>query len=980
MQDIRIKPKLIGLFLLVGLIPLAMVGWFASKQATDALMNASFNQLKSVREIKKVQITKFFAERKGDMGVLMETVDTLRTEAFSKLSAIRTIKHTQIKQYLESINDEVNLLAENHMMIDALEQFEAGWSELGTGVTGELQRMYITENPNPTGNKHLLNAHGTDNTYNKVHAKYHPWLRNVMETGGYYDVFLVNHEGKVVYSVYKEADYGTNLKDGKWRDTDLGKIYRMVDQNFRKGYVAFTDMSPYAPSADAPASFIAAPIFDHEGGRHGMLIFQMPLAKINAIMSERTGMGKTGETYLVGSDKLMRSDSFLDPKHHTVAASFADQVKGKADTEAVRDALSGKTGAKVILDYNNSPVLSAYAPLDFLGVRWGMLAEIDVAEAFSPVDKNGGEFFKKYQEMYGYYDVFLMNPDGYVFYTATREADFQTNMVDGKYSSSGLGQLTRRVIQNKAYGIADFAPYAPSSDAPAAFIAQPVVKDGKVELVVALQLSLASINDIMQQREGMGESGESYLIGTDKLMRSDSFLDPTGHSVNASFAGSVAKNGVDTEGSTAAIAGKSDAKIILDYNNNPVLSAYAPIDLGDINWAILAEIDLAEVKAPINELIIAILTIGLIIAGFVAVVALMVANSIANPLVTCTSLMEKVATGDLTVRSTMNRKDELGRLSDALGSMIAKLSQVIGDVRNASDQVASGSNQLSDTAQDLSQGTTEQAASIEETSSAMEEMTSNIQQNSDNASSTENISQKAAGDAEESGVAVGEAMTAMKSIAEKISIIEEIARQTNLLALNAAIEAARAGEHGKGFAVVAAEVRKLAERSQTAAGEIGGLSASSVEVAERAGGMLNQLVPDIKKTAELVQEISAGSREQNQGAEQINAAIQQLDQVIQQNAGASEEMAATAEELSAQADMLSTAISFFKTEGTTQQRQPATRPTAKKPTQAKRVAAAPAARRQQPTQSRQIAAPASNKRGVDLDMGMDSSDDEFEKF
>jgi len=275
-------------------------------------------------------------------------------------------------------------------------------------------------------------------------------------------------------------------------------------------------------------------------------------------------------------------------------------------------------------------------------------------------------------------------------------------------------------------------------------------------------------------------------------------------------------------------------------------------------------------------------------------------------------IAETISKGD--VRCTVNVLSDKDALGLSLKRMVEQLRTVATDVKSAADNVASGSQQLSAGSEQMSQGATEQAASAEEASSSIEEMNATIKQNSDNASQTEKIAKKSAADALESGQAVTEAVTAMKEIAGRISIIEEIARQTNLLALNAAIEAARAGEHGKGFAVVAAEVRRLAERSQTAAGEISKLSASSVEVAERAGGMLMKLVPDIQKTSELVQEISAASKEQSSGSDQINISIQQLNQVVQQNAGAAEEMSSTAQELSSQAEQLQDTISFFKVE------------------------------------------------------------------
>ncbi len=288
-------------------------------------------------------------------------------------------------------------------------------------------------------------------------------------------------------------------------------------------------------------------------------------------------------------------------------------------------------------------------------------------------------------------------------------------------------------------------------------------------------------------------------------------------------------------------------------------------------------------------------------------------------------LADTIAQGDLTIEhQPLSERDALGH---ALVTMVDRLRGVVGDATAAADNVASGSQQLSASSEQVSQGATEQAAAAEEASASMEQMAANIKQNADNAAQTEKIARQSSSDAEASGVAVDRAVGAMRTIAEKIGIVQEIARQTDLLALNAAVEAARAGEHGRGFAVVASEVRKLAERSQTAAAEISSVSSETVQAAAKAGEMLTKLVPDIRRTAELVSEISAACREQDIGASQINQAIQQLDQVTQQNASASEQISSTSDELSGQAEELQTSIAFFRIDdgNTATARRPAVR-------------------------------------------------------
>jgi methyl-accepting chemotaxis protein len=443
----------------------------------------------------------------------------------------------------------------------------------------------------------------------------------------------------------------------------------------------------------------------------------------------------------------------------------------------------------------------------------------------------------------------------------------------------------------------------------------------------------------------------------------------------ASFTGDFRK--YDDEIRKLMLAGDDVGALRISTNEARTVTNDIDALLSDVVKLEEGRLTAADEQADVDYAQTRLIMISVAAAAFViaALAAFWIAFSINKGLGSAVRAVQNVADGDLTRFAPVTSKDEIGELLGYVNTMIERLRGVVGDALAASDNVSSGSQELSASAEQLSQGATEQASAAEEASASMEEMAANIKQNADNAAQTEKIARQSSRDAEASGQAVGRAVGAMRTIAEKISIVQEIARQTDLLALNAAVEAARAGEHGKGFAVVASEVRKLAERSQAAAAEISALSGETVQVATDAGDMLNKLVPDIQKTAELVSEISAACREQDIGASQINEAIQQLDKVTQQNAGASEEMSATSEELASQAEELQASIAFFRIDqsGAGQKQKRAAPAPARQPAKpaAKSVAHRPAARS---TSDHSVSAQQSRAKGFALDMSMGGPD------
>jgi methyl-accepting chemotaxis protein len=297
---------------------------------------------------------------------------SLTNEMKHEIVAIQEARKTALKTYLEGLESDLNSISSNDMTIQGLTAFEEGWDAF-SNPEQDLKDLYINTNPHPVGEKEKLDAAEDGSSYSKAHAHYHPWLRTYLQHKGFYDIFLINHEGKLVYSVFKEDDFANNILADEWKDTGLGRVTRAVLDNFKAGQIAFENFATYSSSANEPASFIASPIFDEAGEKHGVLVFQIPMAHINKIMNASSGMGETGESYIVNSQKFMNSDSRL--------STTPTALKTKVDTEAVNKALNGESGSLIQENYNGNSVFAAYAPLDFGGQRWAIIAEKSTEEA-----------------------------------------------------------------------------------------------------------------------------------------------------------------------------------------------------------------------------------------------------------------------------------------------------------------------------------------------------------------------------------------------------------------------------------------------------------------------------------------------------------------------------------------------------------------------------------------------------------------------
>lgn len=613
-------------------------------------------------------------------------------------------------------------------------------------------------------------------------------------------------------------------------------------------------------------------------------------------------------------------------------AVFEFQLKQYYDTEFKTD-----YGMAIANGNINSAELLPTNPASIISQAWH-LASRDPESAAEMTTVYDNPYFRAYQEYTGfittfaermeYYDVLLVDPQGNIVYSINKKVDFATNLLTGPFKESNAAKAFNAIIANQnltsdTSEFVDFELYFPNNNLPASFIAAPMLNQNNSLMgVVIFEIPTSSLNNLLAEKTGLGETGKSFIVGADKYMRTQSRFDTTN---------SVLKNREDTEAVRNALAGKKSSGLYKNEYQVDILTAYQPVKINNVVWAVMTQIDADEALAAIASLRLTILINAGLGILFVIALAIYLARNVNKQLggdpMYIVRRASYIAQGNLVepLAPVMQGKKLVGAFASMM-KMQEKLKTVISSAIDSAHEVTNTASEIAKGNADLSTRTEQQAASLEQTAASMEQMTSIVKQNANNANQANQLARTARDQAEKSGAVVGNAVSAMneinessKQIADIIGVIDEIAFQTNLLALNAAVEAARAGEQGRGFAVVASEVRNLAGRSATAAKEIKELINTSVKKIESGADLVNQsgvtleeIVISVKKVSDIIAEIAASSQEQSTGIDQVTRSVTHMDEITQQNAALVQQAAAASTSMGTIAENLNEELEFFK--------------------------------------------------------------------
>ncbi len=517
------------------------------------------------------------------------------------------------------------------------------------------------------------------------------------------------------------------------------------------------------------------------------------------------------------------------------------------------------------------------------------------------------DYFSDYIKINDYYDIFFIcAKHGHVMFTVARENDFGTNLSTGKYKKTHLAKLWKKVITEKQTIITDYQSYAPSDGEQASFVGTPVYKNDKLIGVFVLQVSSKKINNIVHQTNKLYQTSDTYIVGKSE---DGKFRLKSDRMVKSGKIGDEKKDDIIIRCINNQETGKG---IKVGSSANKEYDYYMPLKIDGLNWGLFTTVSVDEVLEPIYYEGKIMLSVSIIAILLIIISAYLLSKSISKPIEKVVKAMKKISNKQIDFQITEKRNDEIGELYSSINEINTNFREIIININDTATAVSDASNQLSSASQDISSRANEQASTTEEVATSMEEILAMINSNSQNAEITGQTSTKSANEMKQSNVIFVQTIKSVSEISKKISIITEIANKTDILSINASIEAARAGEAGEGFSVVAYEIRKLADKTKKASDEIRKLSKKGQKISKIAGKKLKNTIPEIIKSAELVNNIVSAGKEQQSGVENINISVQQLTEITNENSASAEEMSASAEELSAQAEQLKELISVFK--------------------------------------------------------------------